>query len=352
MITIRNAVRIGRNIRPRPLQSISYTTTRAFLTTILPFHQSKQHGGRDKRYKSTTTNKGNSSKGDMTDEEYERFQSDVQRKHFESSDNFQKYQSEHPLVIQHHKDLEARTPYPPMPIHPKPLPTCLSVEDEDPNWHNPWGDLDYIHSHIEIVDEMAGFQHEATEYDDLNADVHEMKDVRKYSLDNEDELVTYFREMQEEAQSTSHAVPMLVRQELYDMHKSDPVEWTTKRLSREYGLKKKRVDGIIKLFDLRTDMDQAYVRHEIEDLIIGIEELEGIAIMTDVSKDMDDHYNRQRHERRFIKLSDEDTREQAKKTLVKNNEDDQKDAKSAPTRPIIAEVETKRGTTVRFSEIR
>ena len=117
-------------------------------------------------------------------------------------------------------------------------------------------------------------------------------------------------------------------------------------------LKKKRVDGIIKLFDLRTDMDQAYVRHEIEDLIIGIEELEGIAIMTDVSKDMDDHYNRQRHERRFIKLSDEDTREQAKKTLVKNNEDDQKDAKGAPTRPIIAEVETKRGTTVRFSEIR
>ena len=72
----------------------------------------------------------------------------------------------------------------------------------------------------------------------------------------------------------------LTRQELYDLHKLDPEEWTCARLSREFGLKLKRVEGIISLFDLREGMHPSYVRHELEDSIIEMEVLCNTSTMT------------------------------------------------------------------------
>jgi hypothetical protein len=249
--------------------------------------------------------------------------------------------------------------YPPMPVHPK--PRDLRLPEDDFDLHNPWGDLDDLHVGMPS-NARRRFQREKTELDYMVADANELKDMRKYSLEDEDELITYYREMEEKSASNAYNVPMLTRQELYDMHKSDPLKWTTLKLSREFGLKKKRVEAIIKLFDLRSTMDSSYVRHELEDLIIEMEMLCGTSFVTSstnkrnpdvgyIHPEMDVHYDRNEVSRRFIQLNDLETRGEAKRILVEAHESSKREATGKPAPVVIAEHETKRGKKIRFTEL-
>jgi len=250
------------------------------------------------------------------------------------------------------------TEYPPMPVHPKPRDLCLPVDDYD--LHNPWGDLDDLHAGM-TTERSGGYQFESSELDDMIADANELKDMRKYSLENEDELIAYYREMQEKSSSNAYNVPMLSRQEMYDMHKSDPLEWTSLKLSREFGIKKKRVETIIQLFDLRSSMKSEYVRHEVEDLIVEMEMLCGTASITTshnkhkdngyIHPEMDVHYDRNEVSKKFVQLNDLETRKEAQETLVESHELSQREAKGKPSPVLIAEHETKRGRKIRFTEL-
>ena len=98
------------------------------------------------------------------------------------------------------------TEYPPMPHHPK--ERMLGLPEDDYDLDNPWGDLDALQSEDNQARNKNTWVHEKTELDALQADVLELKDMRKYSLEEEDELVEHYRKMQEDSSNNAYNVPM------------------------------------------------------------------------------------------------------------------------------------------------
>lgn len=84
-------------------------------------------------------------------------------------------------------------------------------------------------------------------------DLYGMKPVRFTTTADEEssDFVKTFRGLQQFSQSASWQLPIAVRQKMFDLHVSDPETWPTERLAREYGVKRARVEAIIKLFSLR-----------------------------------------------------------------------------------------------------
>jgi hypothetical protein len=256
---------------------------------------------------------------------------------------------------------KANTNYPPMPNHPK--ARSLGLPEDDYDLDNPWGDFDGLqeddnsaNDHLDnprddnSAKDHRRFVQEKTDLDYLREDVEQLKDMRKYSLEEEDELVAHYREMQEESSNNAHNVPMMKRQNLYDMHKSNPEEWDVGRLSREFGLKRKRVEAIIKLFDMRSGMDQAYVRHELEDLIVEMEFLTLSEEENELSNhsELENHFDRANHSKRFIQLNETETRIEVQENLDKAHKVSMEEAKGEPAQAVIGEATSNRGKIVSF----
>ena len=70
------------------------------------------------------------------------------------------------------------------------------------------GDFDALQSEDNQARNKNTWVHEQTELDALQADVLELKDMRKYSLEEEDELVEHYRKMQEDSSNNAYNVPM------------------------------------------------------------------------------------------------------------------------------------------------
>lgn len=122
----------------------------------------------------------------------------------------------------------------------------LATEDEV------WGDqfklTDVYRQNVNDTQQKLGEQ-----VADRLHDLYGMKPVRFTTTTDEEssDLVNSFRIVQQFSESASWQLPIAVRQKMFDLHTGDPETWPTERLAREYGVKRARVEAIIKLFNLR-----------------------------------------------------------------------------------------------------
>jgi hypothetical protein len=126
-------------------------------------------------------------------------------------------------------------------------------QEEDQVIDEVWGDQMKLTDEFHHKKVMGTQQLLDKEVADRLFDIYGMKPVR-FTTTTDDEtsdIVKSFRVVQQFSQSASWQLPIAVRQEMFDLHVSDPETWPTERLAREYGVKRARVEAIIKLFNLR-----------------------------------------------------------------------------------------------------
>ncbi len=146
-------------------------------------------------------------------------------------------------------------------------------------------------------------------------------------------------------------LPLEARQDIFDLHTHNPTEWPVERLAREFGVKKSRVLGIIRLFSMR---ETVRCDTDLEDVIAGAELVTGVGDVGPQGQQFeveDDEVDINMHSRRMIGLSDAETRKEATRVLVEDHANADARPSRVPEQKVLSEVVTKRGKTLRFTSI-
>lgn len=202
-------------------------------------------------------------------------------------------------------------------------------------------------------EDTSNFEKLDSEVVDRLYDIYSMKPVRFTTTADEEssDVVKSFRVIQQYSESSSWQLPIAVRQEMYDLHVNDPETWPPERLSREYGVKRARVDAIIKLFNLRGTVRTDPM---LEDAIRLLETARGFNDRDKFPPNLPEaQMQNSIHSSRVVRLRKNETESEAGETLAKEFEDyvAKRERGPHPPKEPLQEAETSRGMKFKFTRI-